>query len=108
MSDRIISRLFIACSIVWAVAIGPARDAGAADCWGGTLRRVYISSTTARYVGSVTFPGASHDTLIQDPESFSLTVVDAEDPDQMGAFVRGQNVTRCRSQRGLPAARERR
>jgi hypothetical protein len=33
-----------------------------------------------RYVGTVTAPAATHDTLVTDPGGFSLQIVDAEDP----------------------------
>jgi len=48
----------------------------AADCWGATAHRVSISEHSVRYVGSVTFPGATHDSLIAAPGGFTITIVD--------------------------------
>ncbi len=83
MSHRSISWFSVACVIFWLAPLGLAGDAEAAECWGGTLRRVLIANTSMRYVGTVTYPGASHETLIQAPDGFSLSLVDADDPSQV-------------------------
>ncbi len=57
---------------------GTAANARAADCWGATARRVTVRENIALFVGTVTYPGASHDNLIQAPGGFSFKIVDAE------------------------------
>ena len=83
MSHRSISRFSVVCVILWLAPLGVADDAQAAECWGGTVQRARITSTSAHYVGTVTSPGASHETLIQAPGGFSLSLVDADDPSQV-------------------------
>jgi hypothetical protein len=59
-----------------------ASPAPAADCWGGTAKRVGISRRDVVYRGTVTFPGASHQTLVG-PEGLSVQIVNASDPDEV-------------------------
>jgi len=58
--------------------LGVASDALAADCWGGAARRVTVSARDVVYRGTVTVPGATHDTLIG-PDGLTVQVVDAAD-----------------------------
>lgn len=67
-------------AILGLCALAQPTETPAADCWGATARRVSISEHSVRYVGSVTFPGATHDSMINDPGGFTITIVDAEEP----------------------------
>ena len=66
----------VACA--WLVAL--ARPAGAADCWGGTARRVSVGARDVSYRGTVTLPGGSHQALVG-PDGLTIQIVDATDPD---------------------------
>ena len=60
------------------LTLGLAGEARAADCWGGTARRIGITARNVTYRGTVTLPGATHDSLVG-PDGFSFQVVDAAD-----------------------------
>jgi hypothetical protein len=64
------------------LALITAGEAAAADCWGGTARRVRIGARDVVYRGTVTLPGATHDTLIG-PDGLTVEIVDAADPSRV-------------------------
>lgn len=59
-------------------ALAGARPAAAADCWGGTAKHVAINARSVVYRGTVTIPGASHETLVG-PDGLRVQIVDAAD-----------------------------
>lgn len=61
------------------LTLGLAEESSAADCWGGTANRVGITARNVTYRGTVTVPGATHDTLIG-ADGLTVEVVDAADP----------------------------
>ena len=67
-----------ACAALLVLAL--ARPADAADCWGGTARRVTVAARDVAYRGTVTLPGGRHETLIGD-DGLTIQIVDAHDPD---------------------------
>ena len=62
----------------WLLAL--ADPAPAADCWGGTARRVRVAARDVTYRGTVTLPGGSHQSLVG-PDGLTVQIVDANDPD---------------------------
>src|SRR5215471_6923059 len=61
------------------ILAGITAEAHAADCAGGTARRIGLRRDGARYVGTFTYPGATHSSFVRDPAGFALTIVDAAD-----------------------------
>ncbi|HZR82065.1 MAG TPA: hypothetical protein VFD92_13295 [Candidatus Binatia bacterium] len=59
-----------------------ARPAAARECAGGTLRSLAMGAGGINLTAWITFPGATHDGVIQSPDGLSLEIVDAEDPTQ--------------------------
>ena len=62
----------------WLLAL--ADPAPAADCWGGTARRVRVAARDVTYRGTVTLPGGSHQSLVG-PDGLTVQIVDANNPD---------------------------
>jgi hypothetical protein len=67
--------LALCAGVAW---LSAARPAMAADCWGGTARRVSVGAREVSYRGTVTLPGGSHESLIG-PDGLTVQVVDADD-----------------------------
>ncbi|MEW6270306.1 MAG: hypothetical protein AB1689_13525 [Thermodesulfobacteriota bacterium] len=73
------SGLVLASAWIVCATLAGADRAAAADCWGGTAKRVAVKQRDVVYRGTVTFPGASHETLIG-PEGLTFQIVDEADP----------------------------
>ncbi|HEY8517064.1 MAG TPA: hypothetical protein VIS07_16255 [Candidatus Binatia bacterium] len=76
------SRLVLAAAWILCASLAIGEEAVAADCWGGTAKRVAVKRRDVVYRGTVTFPGASHDTVIG-PQGLTFQIVDAADPDRV-------------------------
>jgi len=70
-----------AAALVFAVLLALASAASAApDCDGGTIRSLSLSATKLRLAGTISRPGAHHDTLLGGTDPFHVELTDANDP----------------------------
>jgi hypothetical protein len=63
-----------------AVLVVASTASAAPDCDGGAIRSLRVSATRLRISGTITRPGAHHDTLVGATDPFHFELVDADDP----------------------------